>query len=311
MAFVVWLTLIGTANQLGAVTLASGWTIDVGVAFAVSALLGALAILALAWLAAGLDRGLPWARPAAGNALVILVVVGLIGVVLDFAASRLTIPLAAIGALAVISKRPARPRAVHGRDAAMAGLLTSAILLTALLGTASSWTAASGRPLFAASPDALDLGIAADCQAAPASAGDAITVTVTWRWRSRDGLVLQPDAVRIAWYEGVTLAPLVADLPPGVSRYADTPATERLSGPDELDASSGLGMFGAWMAPPGIVYAIDPGSPVSSDGSLTQAFQVLSRGDGVAADIAVTFAHGSVWTKAEAISCTLPGVAQD
>ncbi len=311
VALVAWLTVIGFANQPGATTLAIGWTIDAGLAFEANALLGVLAILALAWLAAGLDVGRPWARPAARNALVILVVVGLLEVVLDLTAGRLTIPLAAFGALAVISRRSGQPLAVHGRDAAIAGLLTVTILVTTLLGATSTWAAASGGSLFAASSEALDLSITSDCQAAAASAGDTIAVTVTWRWRSRDGLVRQPDAVRISWFEGVTLAPLVPDLAAGVSRTADNVATQRLSGEDGQDASSDWGVFGLGMMPPSIVFGIDPGSPISSDGSLAQTFQVLSHGEATDANITATFAHGSLWTKAESISCTLPGAVSE
>jgi len=81
-------------------------------------------------LSVGLDRGAAWARPAAVSVLMLLTVLGLAQVVIDLGRGRLTIPLAAILAIWVLSTRPGRVAAAQGHDR----IVSAAIVL---LGTAT------------------------------------------------------------------------------------------------------------------------------------------------------------------------------
>jgi hypothetical protein len=77
-------------------------------AIVAAALVIALASVGLFYgLSAGLDRRAGWARPAAVNVLVILTVMGIAQVVIDLGRGRLTVPLAALLAIWVLSTRPA------------------------------------------------------------------------------------------------------------------------------------------------------------------------------------------------------------
>jgi hypothetical protein len=91
-------------------------------------------------LAAGLDRGAAWARPAAVYVLIVVTLAGLAQVVLDLGRGRLTVPLGTLLAIWVLSTRPARGTAAPAGDRdrrVVAGVTLLAVVI--MLPTALPW----------------------------------------------------------------------------------------------------------------------------------------------------------------------------
>jgi hypothetical protein len=90
-------------------------------------------------MGAGLDRRLAWARPAAVNVLVLVAAIGLLQVAVDLTRGRLTIPLAALVAIWLLSRRPGPTGGVTGRDRAIVAGITLVALVMLLPSVVPWW----------------------------------------------------------------------------------------------------------------------------------------------------------------------------
>ncbi len=121
LGFLVLLTVGG---------LAGGVTDLPFVVVALTLAIAAVGAVLLVVVSFALDRRRAWARTAAWYLLVILVLVGFGGAIFDLARGSITIPLEALAALFVMTRRPGPVPALAGRDrtvAASIGLLFLAV----------------------------------------------------------------------------------------------------------------------------------------------------------------------------------------
>ncbi len=127
LGFLVLLTVGGLAGSVTDKPVAV-----VAIALGIAAVGAALLVV----VSFALDRRRAWARTAAWYLLVILVVVGFGGAIIDLARGAITIPLGALAALYVMSRRPGPVPALAGRDRTVAagiGLLFLAASVSPLL----------------------------------------------------------------------------------------------------------------------------------------------------------------------------------
>jgi hypothetical protein len=106
-------------------------------AVAIAALVVDIAVLYS--VGAGLDRSATWARPAAVNVLVVVAALGLLQVAVDLTRGRLTIPFAALVALWLLSRRPGPAGWVVGRDRAIVAGITLVAVVTLLPSVIPWW----------------------------------------------------------------------------------------------------------------------------------------------------------------------------
>jgi hypothetical protein len=99
-------------------------------------------IVLLYGMSAGLDRGAAWARPAAINVLIVMTVLGVVQVIVELGAGKLTIPLGALLGGWVLSTRPGPAPRVRGRPGRIALAITLASIIT-LLPSVVPWWAGS------------------------------------------------------------------------------------------------------------------------------------------------------------------------
>ena len=125
VAFVAALTVLSAAEAAGTDVLA--WLITVTIATVALLLAAAFA----------LDRETPWARTTAVGLLVVVVATDAVRVVVDLTRSSITIPLAAIVALCLLSIRPGPLARLWGRDRSVALAIVGLFLVVSLLEVAS------------------------------------------------------------------------------------------------------------------------------------------------------------------------------
>jgi hypothetical protein len=188
------LAVLGLLAAIAVVGMANG-TIP-AIATGATIVIAALGSVVLYAVAAGLDRGRSWARPAAWAALVILVGAGLVGAAVDLAHGRITVPLGAVVAAVVLAKRPGPLPAAGWRDRRIAVGL-SGLLVASFLGAGMpSWLTTSADSPLTAGPEALDLRLEVGCQVA---GSQRIPVTASWSWRRRDAVPFGTDGLGVAW----------------------------------------------------------------------------------------------------------------
>lgn len=185
-------------------------------------------ILAIPYLATirGLGAGKPWARAVAAILLGLIVLGGLAEIFAALGRGGLTIPFAAIAAIAILG-------GARGAEITIPEVTrpTAAILVViALVGTA--WPLIAGqilRPggsILAVDEGALDLGVDVDCGATAEDGSPRAAVTVSWRWRERDLVPGSTDGVLVDWSapdDGVILES-TGTLPDGVWEGSGSPA---------------------------------------------------------------------------------------
>lgn len=121
VTLIVALTVLTAAEAAGGDVLA--WLLAVTIAD--------IAVLFVASVA--LDRGAPWARTAAVGMLAMIVAGDAISVLVDLTRSTITIPLAGIIALYLLSIRPGPLPRLAGRDRSMALLVAGSFLVITLV----------------------------------------------------------------------------------------------------------------------------------------------------------------------------------
>ena len=166
------------------------------------ALLAAVAIagcslVILVVTAAGLDRRTAWARPTAWVVLLVMIVSGLAGAVLDLARNTLTVPLGAAFALLVASRKPGPIRLPGGRDRGIAIALSVAYVVAGGAAGAPAWLLTSPASPLVADATALELRLEVGCPAG--EPGSRIPVAVSWTWREREPFAGGTDGVGVAW----------------------------------------------------------------------------------------------------------------
>lgn len=94
---------------------------------AVAAMIGValLQIAVLGVASVGLDRRRPWGRTAALGLLLVIIVADVVRVVVDLTRSQITVPLAAIVALYLLTTRPGPLPGLGGRDRRIAGAIVA------------------------------------------------------------------------------------------------------------------------------------------------------------------------------------------
>jgi hypothetical protein len=100
-----------------------------GGSIAALAIVTALQVAVLGAASAGLDRRRPWGRTAALGLLLVIVGADVVRVVVDLTRSEITIPLAGLVALYLLSVRPGPPPAIGGRDRRIAGAILGLAIL--------------------------------------------------------------------------------------------------------------------------------------------------------------------------------------
>lgn len=150
-------------------------------------------------VSAGLSRGWTWARPAVFWVLLLAVVTGLGGAVVDLTHSKLTIPLGAILGMVILARAPGRVQAGTTLDARRSTLVGLAfLLLTVLPGAVAYATTDVSSPLVAKADD-LALVVDVACEGDGTEMPERIDARLSWTWRDRDVFPGRPDTAGIGW----------------------------------------------------------------------------------------------------------------
>jgi hypothetical protein len=287
--------LLALLGLLGALV-ALAWPPGDSPALVLSTLLSSLATIAGAYaLMVGLRDARSWARPASAAVLLAIVAAGVLQVILDLTASRITIPLGALLAIVVLGKRPSDRPPTASRDRRIGGAAGIAAFLI-LLPTSVSAVVARPPAFLVAEPEDLVLRISTNCDdpARITPGEDRPVVFLTWEWQGRDVLPGTKDAFLLEWHEDAPLravedAILATD---GVTETVDGEAAAEL-----LPAGSFGGV---------LLRGIEPGSRAASEGSMQVPFAWTGSGEDRALDFVVTWAHGRHWTTPSSTSCEWP-----
>lgn len=275
---------------------------------AVVTLAADLAVYAI--LIRGLGDGAPWARPATVGVLWVMVGTGLLGALLDLTARTLTIPLGAILALWVLSKRPAGvalPPLATGARRTVVALVTVSLLVS----LPSSFRAVLSRPpaIGVADWEDLELGISTNCRDPEriTPGDDRLVVRVLWRWTREDLVPGGQDAVRLAWADLTPIRPVVADViaPAGVVLDPDGLAFADGPDADTPPETRDVGLFEG-DGGPALVFGIDGGSEAVHQGAIVVPFTVPNDAEPQSADLVATWAHDDHWTKPVSVDCEIP-----
>jgi hypothetical protein len=124
--------VLAVVTLLAAITVLPFAAADRSVSGSAGAVLVAATVFQIAVLgvaSAGLDLRLPWGRTAAVGLLLVTIGADVVRVVVDLTRSQLTIPLAGVVALCLLTIRPGPLRTLDGRDR----LIASGILVVAIL----------------------------------------------------------------------------------------------------------------------------------------------------------------------------------
>lgn len=150
-------------------------------------------------VSAGLSRGWTWARPAVFWVLLLAVVTGFGGAVVDLTHSRLTLPLAAILAVVILARAPGRVQAATTRDARRSTLVGLAFLALTVLPAGVAFAATDPSSPLVAKADDLALALDVACSGDGTAMPDRIDARLSWTWRDRDVFPGRPDTVGIGW----------------------------------------------------------------------------------------------------------------
>jgi len=275
-------------TSVALLTLLSGlWNPDSSRALAISTTAWALlAIVVDAVLAVGLELRRPWAVAAAGPALVVALVVGLVGAIAKLAQGSLPIPIdliilvwALTGPRAVTPVPPLRKGAVA---------LVAASLLWAVVGASLAPVFGPGGALDAPARD-LDSSISADCGPAQGGTPATIDVAYRWSWRRSPFLSSGADIVVIKWFGGggSESQPYILE---GTPETAAGIAPGGMSG----DGQAGAQAFSSGQAWP---WAIDPTIQGYRPGEIhvTLGRSSLHSTPGVQLEILAKYFHAGAW----------------
>jgi hypothetical protein len=280
--------------------------------FAIVLALGTVAadIAVMYVLMTGLRDARPWGRPAAVSVLWVFVGTGLLDAALDLVVQKLTIPLGAILAIWVLSRRPGDARlpalSVDARRVVVG--LTAVVLLTSL--PSAFGDALSRAPAWAiAQPEDLVLGVSANCldPARITPGDDRILVRVLWRWTADDLLPGGTEGIRIAWPADAGLVPDIENIIVPADGRLD-PRGQPTDGidADHLPPLEDVSLLPASDVEADIAVAFDGSSPSVRQGTIVVPFTRDEAMEPMAVDFVATWAHDDHWTRAAFVSCDLP-----
>ena len=254
------------------------------------------AILLIPYLATvrGLGAGRTWARGVAAILLGLIAVGGLVELVGGLGSSQITLPFAAIAAIAILAgARDVPMRIPPGYRRTAAGLVA-----IALVGT--GWPLISGQllnpggSLLVVGEDALSLTVDVDCGATAADGSARAVVDVAWMWRSRDVMPGGTDGVLVDWSatnDGLILESS-GSLPDGIW---------------EGGGSRSAGLLQPYTDGTSWTYGIEIGRVGQIDASFSLTLQPVRPGQEIAVTVLARYAHLDRWsTVSAAPSCTVP-----
>ncbi len=150
-------------------------------------------------VSAGLSRGWTWARPAAFWVLLLAVVTGFGGALVDLTQSKLTIPIGGILGVVILARAPARIQAATPGDARRSTLVGLALVIVTVLPAAMGFAATDVSSPFVTDADDLALAMDVGCEGDGTAIPERIDVRLSWTWRGRDAFPGRPDTVGIGW----------------------------------------------------------------------------------------------------------------
>lgn len=245
-------------------------------------------VVLFGWLSFALDRGRPGAPEAAVIVLWAVVWLGVLQLVLALVRGQLMIPLDALVAAWALTAwdRPAiQLRRVPPAVAILLVVLVAARIGEPVIGTARAFGLADASEL--------QLAITTDCDAAAADLDAPLVVHVTWGWDRRELIAPAQDAIELTWTAddaGRGVYPSAWVLPDWLGDEAPGVAMRVL---DEETATTPSARFG-----------FDPAQHPA--GQLDLPLEVDAGARPVVVSLAVRYAHGDAWTRAEVTTCELP-----
>lgn len=257
----------------------------------------ALAIGPLGAVILALHGRASWARPAAAAVLWAIVIAAVIQVVTDLLVPKLTIPLGAILALAVLSRRPSERPAVGRRDRRIALALGGVYVLTGVLGGVATFLASPPAALVADMSD-LQLGITTNCGDPAFLPGQTdVEVSIVWAWTRRDVLPGIDDAFQLEWpqFTGLTKTAERGIIGGGIVIDPSGPAASALDG---TTGSTGMTPYAR--------YGLSGVSAAAATGSMRVVFAWERSGQPEDSDFLVRWAHGTRWTTLAMGGCGWP-----
>jgi len=259
----------------------------------------ALAIGPLMAVILGIHRGASWARPAAAAVLWAIVIAAVIQVVTDLLVPKLTIPLATILALAVLSRRPSERPVAGRRDRRIALALGGVYVVTGVLGGVATFLASPPAALVADTSD-LQLDITTNCQDPAFVPGETdVEVSIAWAWTRRDVLPGIDDAFQLEWpqFTGLTKTAERGIIGGGIVIDPSGPAATALDG---TAGSTGMTPYAR--------YGLSGVSAAAATGGMRVVFAWERPQEPDYSDFLVRWAHGTRWTTFATGGCDWPVV---
>lgn len=279
------------------------------VALASGSIAVVIALLGVTML--GLRDHASWARPAAEALLLVTVAMGALQVVADLSVQKITLPIGAILALAVLWRRPSmRPRPA-ARDRRIAWLIGAAYVLTTLPGPLSPLF--SNPPAFLiAQRDDLALAATTNCEdpARITPGEDQPRLRVTWRMLRDDVTPGGEEALEV-WWDGAAPVELAED-----RLVTPAPMTRQPSGRGGMaldraflgESVTGMeGLSGASWAR--LRLGIEGDTPLAREGTLTVPFTWQQGREPQSFDLYVLWAHDDHWVVRVPVACEPPADA--
>ncbi|HEX5827202.1 MAG TPA: hypothetical protein VFY23_06755 [Candidatus Limnocylindrales bacterium] len=209
LAVAVTVIFVANAGSLGV-----GWPLLAVI------LAGGGATAAAHWLGwHGLARGRPWGRHVAYWLLVLTVLTGVLGALVDLTMGKVTIPLGSIAAVLVLSAKPGPLSLLGPADRRVRSGVLALALAGWLVPSVATWAVTDEASPLTTSAEDVTLTIATTCTPADTVQPDRMEVTARWQWAHTDVTPLGDDVVTIRWSSPED-AVVVAEQPASEDGYA-------------------------------------------------------------------------------------------